>query len=82
MVAAANLTRDSSKTSLSYSSFGSKRGTVDINRMVFKNKLAVRVNALEEHKGFEREPSFDKTRRYQFSLTAQPFKYTTVRARD
>ena len=77
---AANLTLDFSRTSLSYSSYGTARGTIDLNRPIFKGKLALRLNALQEAKGYQREPSFDKTRRYQLSLTAKPFKYTTIRA--
>jgi outer membrane receptor protein involved in Fe transport len=77
---AANITQDLSKVSLSYSSYGTARGSLDFNRVLWKNKFALRVNALQNNQGFLRDPSYDKTRRYQFSGTYKPFKYTTIRA--
>ncbi|MES2697333.1 MAG: TonB-dependent receptor plug domain-containing protein, partial [Verrucomicrobiota bacterium] len=61
-------------------SYGGWRSNFDINQPLLKDKLAVRVSGVYEDKGFEREPSRDKTNRGTFNVTAQPFKKTTIRA--
>lgn len=76
----ANVTRDFSKGQASWSSYGTYRGTMDLNRVLIDNVLALRLNGVAENRGFIREPSFDKTRRLQLSTTVKPFKYTTLRA--
>lgn len=77
---AANVTRDHNKFSLSYSSYGTKRATLDINRMLWKNTLAFRINALGNNQEFLRKPSYDKTKRITISSTYRPFQYTSLRA--
>ncbi len=79
-LARANLTRDITKFGTRGDSFGGYRGTFDLNRPIFKNKLAVRVLGLYEAKGYQQEPASDKTRRLNIALTARPFKNTTIRA--
>jgi hypothetical protein len=79
-VARANLTRSITTFGTRGDSFGGYRENFDINRPIFKNKLAVRVLGLYEAKGYEQKPSYDKTRRMEFALTARPFKGTTIRA--
>lgn len=78
--AAANVARDFSKASVSYSSYETSRGTIDLNRVLFKNVLALRLNGVSEDRGFQRKPSYDKTHRLQLGATYKPFKYTTIRA--
>lgn len=78
--AAANVARDFSKASVSWSSYETTRGTIDLNRVLFKNVLALRLNGVSEDRGFQRKPSFDKTHRLQLGMTYKPFKYTTIRA--
>lgn len=78
--AAANTTRDISRVTLTGSDRGTLRGTADFNRVLFKDKLAFRVNALVENREYRQKPSYDKTRRIQFGATYRPFKSTTIRA--
>lgn len=61
-------------------SYGGWRSNFDINQPIFTDRLAVRVSGVYEEKGFEREPSRDKTNRGTFNVTAKPFSKTTLRA--
>ncbi len=76
----ANLTRSITSFGTRGDSFGGYRANFDVNRPIFKNKLALRVLGLYEAKGYRQEPAYDKTRRMDFALTARPFKGTTIRA--
>jgi hypothetical protein len=78
--ATANLTRDFTKAELRVDSYGGWRGSVDVNRMVFDNKLAVRASYAYQHTGFVRKPSGEDARRLSFQVKYQPFKNTTVAA--
>lgn len=75
----ANLNRETSGVGVSVSSYGTTRFTADFNRPILKGMLALRVNFLNEDKGFVRKPSFDKTKRWNLHVQAKPFKYTTLR---
>ncbi|MFT3868658.1 MAG: TonB-dependent receptor [Nibricoccus sp.] len=77
---AANLSRDHNKFSFSYSSTDTARATMDVNRVLWKNTLAIRINALANNQRYLRKPSYDDTRRINISSTYHPFKYTTLRA--
>ncbi|MBL9188469.1 MAG: TonB-dependent receptor plug domain-containing protein [Opitutaceae bacterium] len=75
----ANLTRPTTQVTLRADSYGGYRSSLDVNRPLFGGKLAVRVNALYESKGFERKPSEEITRRAQAMFTWRPFRNTTIR---
>jgi outer membrane receptor protein involved in Fe transport len=75
----ANLTRNTTQAMLRADSFGGYRTSLDLNRPLLRDKLAVRVNAVYESKGFTREPSAEITRRAQGMFTYRPFKFTTLR---
>lgn len=76
--ASANVTRESSNVTGRVDSYGGFRSSTDLNRPLIKNKLAVRVSAVYEERGFIRKPAMDRTNRAQFSLTYKPFKNTTL----
>jgi outer membrane receptor protein involved in Fe transport len=76
----ANLTRDFNAVTGRVDDRGSLRGTLDLNRTLWKDQLALRLSAMAEDKEFERKPSYDRVRRLQLAVTAQPFSRTTIRA--
>ncbi|HEU5078701.1 MAG TPA: TonB-dependent receptor plug domain-containing protein [Opitutaceae bacterium] len=78
--AAANTNRDITRTTLMATDRGSLRGTLDINRVLLKDRFALRLNAVADDKEYRQKPSYDKTRRIQIGTTYQPFSKTTVRA--
>ena len=78
--ARANLSKQISSFSSRVDSYGGYRFSLDLNRPLFKDKLAVRVMAVNDEKGFLRKPSSETIRRVQTAVTARPFKNTTLRA--
>lgn len=77
--AQANLQRPFTRVEGRVDSLGSTRSSLDLNRPILKDKLAVRANAVFEQNEFERKPSVDRSKRYNGMFTWTPFKYTTVR---
>jgi hypothetical protein len=78
--ATANLSRDFTRAEMRGDSYGGWRTSLDVNRILFKNKLAVRASGAYEHTGFIRKPSGEDMRRFSFQVKYQPFKNTTISA--
>lgn len=78
--ATANLTRDFARMEVRGDSYGGWRTSLDVNRTIIRNKLAVRASAAYQHTGFIREPSGENSRRLSFQAKFQPFKNTTLSA--
>lgn len=76
---AANLSRPITSTNVAVSDYGTTRGTIDVNRPILANALAIRVQGLVENRGYTRKPAYDKTRRYTVGATAKPFANTTIK---
>lgn len=76
----ANPTRDSVAFGARADSYGGYRGNFDVNRILIRNKVALRAFGLYEDKGYERKPSEDITRRLQLVTTVRPFKNTSIYA--
>ncbi|MSU24160.1 MAG: hypothetical protein EXS32_10105 [Opitutus sp.] len=77
--ASANPTRSTSQVQGRVDSFGGWRTSIDLNRPLIHNKLAVRVSGVYEEKGYVRKPSMDQTVRWQGAITYRPLKSTTLR---
>ena len=78
--ATANLTRDFTKVENRGDSYGGWRSSLDVNRMILRNRLAVRASYANDHTDFIRKPSGEDARRLSFQVKAKPFKNTTVSA--
>jgi hypothetical protein len=76
----ANTTRDRTRAEFRADSYEGYRGSLDLNRVLIKNKLAVRVSGLQAHEGFVRKPSGINTTRYNGMVKFQPFPNTTINA--
>lgn len=76
---AANVQRRSTSIAGRADSTGGTRGSFDVNQPLILNKLAIRVSGVAQNKAFEREPSYDDTRRLYGALTWKPTKKTTFR---
>ena len=75
----ANLRRRTFSATLRGDSWGGSRESINFNQPLIQDKLALRVAAVNEEKGFTRKPASEKIHREFATLLAQPFKYTTVR---
>lgn len=76
--ATANTTRDFTKSDIRADSYSGWRASLDFNRTLIRNKLAVRASYANQHTGFVRKPSGEDARRLSFQVKAQPFKKTTL----
>jgi len=76
----ANISRDRAQTTLRVDSYGGYRGTLDVNRVLLKDKLAIRTTGSLQHEAFVRKPSGVETIRYGAMVKYRPFPYTTVSA--
>lgn len=76
--ARANLTRETTQVVFRGDDWGGYRTSLDLNRPLIKNKLAIRASALYDTKGFRRKPSEDTQRRLYGALTYRPFAGTTI----
>jgi outer membrane receptor protein involved in Fe transport len=65
--ATANLRRDRSQLSARTDNFGGYRTSLDLNRVLKPDVLALRGSAVAQHDGFSRKPSGTDTRRYQWN---------------
>jgi hypothetical protein len=78
--ATANLSRDFTRVEMRADSYEGWRGSLDVNRVLIKNKLSVRASYAYQHTGFIRKPAEENARRLSFQVKAQPFKNTTISA--
>ena len=76
----ANLRRPISNFTLRGDSFGGYRSSLDLNRPLFRDILALRLSAVYDSRGYLQKPSGETTRRQQATLTYQPLSKTTIRA--
>src|SRR5690606_36994551 len=74
----ANATREITSFSTRVDSFGGFRGSLDLNRPLIADKLALRYAAAYEDKGFQLEPSREEIRRMHGAVFYRPFKRTTI----
>lgn len=73
------LSRESNQVVFRADSYGGFRSSVNFNRPLWKDKLALRVAAVYSDGAFPQKPSYDLTKRLYGAFTFQPFKNTTVR---
>lgn len=78
--ASANVLRNRSTLAFRADSYDGYRSSVDLNRVLVKNRLAIRGSAVFQHDGFVRKPSGVDSTRLNGMIRAQPFKYTTFTA--
>jgi outer membrane receptor for ferric coprogen and ferric-rhodotorulic acid len=76
--ATANLSREFTRVEVRGDSYDGWRTSLDLNRVILKNKVAVRASYANEHTGFVRKPSGEDARRLSAEVKAQPFKNTTI----
>ncbi len=78
--ASANLNRNRSQASMRFDSFGGYRASLDLNRVLLRNTLAVRGSAVFQHEGYVRKPSGTDSKRLNTMVRYQPFRRTTLTA--
>ena len=74
-----NLRRDTNKVEARYGNNDSYRGVIDFNRVLVRDKLAVRLAAVQDREEFNQRPAFEEKKRVYGALTFEPFKSTALR---
>jgi len=75
---AANTTKNFAKIETRIDDWEGYRVSLDVNRMLIPDKLAVRFSALQATEAWVRKPSGMDTARYNGMVKFQPFKNTTI----
>ena len=78
--ASANMTRNKAQAGFRADSYSGYRESVDVNRVLVQDKLAIRVSEVFQHDGFVRKPSGVNTQRFNGMVKFRPFKTTTISA--
>jgi hypothetical protein len=76
--ATANVGRNFARVEARVDDHDGWRGSLDVNRVLLKNKLALRGSLAHQHTGFIRKPSGEDSRRLSLQLKARPFEKTTL----
>jgi len=78
--ASAHLTRNRSQVQLRADTYGGFRTSLDLNRVLVKDRLAIRTSGAFQHDGFVRKPSGVNTERYNGMIKYSPFRSTEISA--
>jgi outer membrane receptor protein involved in Fe transport len=76
----ANPDRAAYGTTFRVDDLGGHRESINLNQPLISGKLALRVAAVNEAKGFTRKPASERIHREFATLLARPFKSTTFKA--
>ena len=76
----ANLTKDRTQAGSRADSVGGYRFDLDANRVLFRDRLALRVSGAFQRDGYVRKPAGTDAVRYNAMVKVQPFPGTTVNA--
>ncbi|MBI2513294.1 MAG: TonB-dependent receptor plug domain-containing protein [Opitutae bacterium] len=66
-----------------YGSFGSTRESIDINRIIIPNQLALRFDAVTDHSKYRQDPAYNNTERVYGALRYDPefLKFPSARTK-
>jgi hypothetical protein len=64
--------KDSAQTEIGVASFGSFRATLDVNRVLIPNELALRFISVYDDEKFKQEPAFERDKRVYGALRFEP----------
>lgn len=70
--------RDENKVEVKIDNYGTFRSVADFNRVLLKDKLAVRVIGLKDDTKYRQDPTFRNDHRVYGTVTFKPFKDTTL----
>lgn len=63
---------DSGEIGLKFGSYGTYRGTLDVNREILKNEFAVRVGSVHDHEKFQQKPAYSQDQRFYVAMRYEP----------
>jgi TonB-dependent Receptor Plug Domain len=80
VAAQASTERNRAQAQARFDSFDGYRTSLDVNRVLLRGKLAVRVSGVFQRTGYVLKPSGTNTERYNAMIKYHPFKGTTISA--
>jgi outer membrane receptor for ferric coprogen and ferric-rhodotorulic acid len=78
VAASANVSRDRTQVGMRIDSYGGYRASIDVNRVLVRDRLAVRFSGVTQKEEFTRKPSGMDTARMNGMVRFKPFKSTTI----
>ena len=70
--------KDEGSTEARYGSFGTTRESLDINRMLLPNELAIRIDLLNDDTQYRQQPAFNHSKRGYLALRYDPKAFDTA----
>jgi outer membrane receptor protein involved in Fe transport len=64
--------KDSNEVSFRVGSFGSNRATIDINKVLIKNELAIRLDAVRNDEEYKQDPAYSENNRAYGAIRWEP----------
>lgn len=64
--------KNSNQVELRYGSFGTKRASIDLNRVLIKGELAIRIAAVYNDEKFKQDPAYDLSKRLYGATRWEP----------
>lgn len=64
--------RNSGQAEVRYGSYGSTRATLDLNREIVKDQVAIRLDALRNDENFKQEPAYSNDQRLSGAVRIEP----------
>ena len=74
-----DLVRNRNQVVARYGNNDSRRESLDLNRVLIRQKLALRIAALHDREEFNQRPAFEEKKRIYGALTFEPFRATSIR---
>lgn len=73
------VSRSTNTVQLRLDDLGGYRTSINVNRPIVQDRLAIRVAALYGNNKYKQKPSYDQVKRLYAALTAKPFDATTIK---
>ncbi|HEY4247571.1 MAG TPA: TonB-dependent receptor plug domain-containing protein [Lacunisphaera sp.] len=64
--------KNSGEVEFRYGSYGSARGSLDLNQVIVDNQVAIRLDVLNDHKKYEQDPAYSKDQRISGAIRIEP----------
>jgi hypothetical protein len=63
---------DSGSVEAHYGSYGSTRGSIDVNKVILENELAVRIDLVSDQRVYQQQPAFNDSKRVYAAVRYDP----------
>jgi outer membrane receptor protein involved in Fe transport len=78
-LAQADLRRNKNRVETRFGDNGAFRASIDLNRVIVPNLVALRIAAVDDDEKFDQRPAYEHKRRIYGALTVKPFRSSTFR---